>query len=153
MSTESQVRPKWVAPEAELGTATPNALGPDAALTDAAEERRLVRKVDWILLPVLLSVVGTYILALHNSLRESSGSVSSENAVGTQKADDSDHLSLLTQPLDGTTGLQYYDKAVLGSAAIFGILKDLHLTTTHTDPTTGKAVVSTLRYSTASSAF
>lgn len=106
MSAESQVRPKWVAPEAE-GTATPNAHGPDAALTDAAEERRLVRKVDWILLPVLLSVVG----------------------------------------------LQYYDKAVLGSAAIFGILKDLHLTTTHTDPTTGKAVVSTLRYSTASSAF
>lgn len=73
--------------------------------------------------------------------------------MGTQKADHSDRLSLLTHPLDGTTGLQYYDKAVLGSAAIFGILKDLHLTTTHTDPTTGKAVVSTLRYSTASSAF
>ena len=71
MSTESQIRPKWVAPEAE-GTATPNAHGPDAALTDAAEERRLVRKVDWILLPVLLSVVGTYILPPTGSLRGSS---------------------------------------------------------------------------------
>lgn len=78
--------------------------------------------------------------------------MSSETSLKRKKAD-----SLLTFPLyrrpDITTGLQYYDKAVLGSAAIFGILKDLHLTTTHTDPTTGKAVVSTLRYSTASSAF
>ncbi|TNY20536.1 MFS general substrate transporter [Rhodotorula diobovata] len=70
-------------------------------------ERRLVRKVDMLLMPVLLC----------------------------------------------SAGLQYYDKAVLGSAAIFGIIKDLGLSTTHIDPETGKAVVSTLRYSTASSAF
>ncbi|POY76536.1 hypothetical protein BMF94_0377 [Rhodotorula taiwanensis] len=74
---------------------------------DATEEKRLVRKVDLILLPILLSVVG----------------------------------------------LQYYDKAVLGSAAVFGAIKDLHLSTTHINPATGKAVVSTTRYSTASSAF
>lgn len=44
-----------------------------------AEERKLVRKVDWLLLPILMI----------------------------------------------TLGLQYYDKAVLGSAAVFGILEDL----------------------------
>lgn len=43
-----------------------------------AEERRVVRKVDLILLPILML----------------------------------------------TLGLQYYDKAVLGSAAVFGILED-----------------------------
>ncbi|BGP49813.1 hypothetical protein JCM10450v2_005718 [Rhodotorula kratochvilovae] len=69
-------------------------------------ERRLVRKVDWLLMPVLLCAAG----------------------------------------------LQYYDKAVLGSAAIFGIIKDLGLSTTHVDAA-GKTVTSTLRYSTASSSF
>lgn len=43
--------------------------------------------------------------------------------------------------------------AVLGSAAIFGIIKDLGLSTTHVNPDTGRTVTSTLRYSTASSAF
>lgn len=42
-------------------------------------EKRLVRKIDWILMPILTV----------------------------------------------TLGLQYYDKAVLGNAAVFGILKDL----------------------------
>ncbi|GAA5955885.1 hypothetical protein JCM3765_000028 [Sporobolomyces pararoseus] len=50
-------------------------------------------------------------------------------------------------------GLQYYDKAVLGSASIFGIIKDLDLSTSSINPETGKTVVSTLRYSTANSAF
>lgn len=45
-------------------------------------------------------------------------------------------------------GIQYYDKAVLGSASIFGIIKDLGLSTT-----SAEGVVSTLRYSTANSAF
>ncbi|KAK4051674.1 hypothetical protein OIO90_004624 [Microbotryomycetes sp. JL221] len=44
-------------------------------------------------------------------------------------------------------GLQYYDKAILGSAAIFGIIEDLGLSTTV------NGVTSTLRYSTASAAF
>lgn len=44
-------------------------------------------------------------------------------------------------------------QAVLNSAAIFGIIPDLHLSTTHIDPTTGKKIVSTLRYSTASASF
>ncbi|CEQ40197.1 SPOSA6832_01764 [Sporobolomyces salmonicolor] len=70
-------------------------------------EKRLVRKVDWLLMP-LLTV---------------------------------------------SMGLQYYDKAVLGSASVFGIIKDLGLSTTHIDSATGKAVTSTLRYSTANSAF
>lgn len=44
-------------------------------------ERKLVRKIDWLLMPVLTIAFG----------------------------------------------LQYWDKAVLGSAAVFGIIKDLHL--------------------------
>ncbi|GAA6015957.1 hypothetical protein JCM11491_007125 [Sporobolomyces phaffii] len=81
------------------------------SLTDAQrqtlEEKRVVRKVDWLLMPLLTI----------------------------------------------SFGLQYYDKAVLGSASIFGIIKDLGLSTTSINPVTGKAVVSTLRYSTANSAF
>ncbi|BEJ14470.1 hypothetical protein CspHIS471_0402370 [Cutaneotrichosporon sp. HIS471] len=64
-------------------------------------ERRLVRKVDWILTP-LLGI---------------------------------------------TFGMQYYDKAALGSAAAFGLLKDLNLSTIHNGKT------STTRYSTAVAAF
>ncbi|GAA5942843.1 uncharacterized protein JCM15063_002810 [Sporobolomyces koalae] len=71
------------------------------------EERRVVRKIDWLLMPLLTI----------------------------------------------SFGLQYYDKAVLGSASIFGIIKDLGLSTKSIDPVTGKTVVSTLRYSTANSAF
>lgn len=145
MSTEPAAQPRWVAPEAE--TVAPDEHGRNAALTDAAEERRLVRKVDWILLPVLLSVVGA---------------CSSCTDVGSLHRNRFPRLGVLTRAFRlfrsrrqrlGLSGLQYYDKAVLGSAAIFGILKDLHLTTTRVDPTTGEAVVSTLRYSTASSAF
>ncbi|GAA5832926.1 hypothetical protein JCM3766R1_000359 [Sporobolomyces carnicolor] len=63
-------------------------------------------------------------------------------------------LDLILMPLLTISfGLQYYDKAVLGSASIFGIIKDLGLSTTTVNPETGKAVVSTLRYSTANSAF
>jgi len=49
-------------------------------------------------------------------------------------------------------GLQYYDKAVLGSASIFGIIKDLHLSTSKTSAS-GAVVTSTIRYSTANAAF
>ncbi|RSH84021.1 hypothetical protein EHS25_005266 [Saitozyma podzolica] len=66
-----------------------------------AAERRLVRKVDWILMPILTV----------------------------------------------TLGLQYYDKAVLGNAAVFGILTDLGLTQTI------NGVTYTTRYSTATAAF
>ncbi|GAA5987464.1 hypothetical protein JCM11641_003837 [Rhodosporidiobolus odoratus] len=72
-----------------------------------AAEKRIVRKLDMILMPILLV----------------------------------------------SFGLQYWDKAVMGSAAVFGLLKDLHLTTSHINPETGKTVVSTLRYSTASASF
>jgi len=44
-----------------------------------AAEKKVVRKVDWMLMPILMI----------------------------------------------TLGLQYYDKAVLGSAAVFGILEDM----------------------------
>ncbi|KAI5477384.1 hypothetical protein MNV49_006451 [Pseudohyphozyma bogoriensis] len=54
---------------------------------------------------------------------------------------------LLMPLLTVSFGLQYYDKAVLGSASIFGIIKDLHLSTT------SHGVTSTIRYSTANSAF
>ncbi|WWD22657.1 hypothetical protein CI109_107150 [Kwoniella shandongensis] len=64
-------------------------------------ERRVVRKIDAILLPIMLV----------------------------------------------TYGLQYYDKAVLGTAAVYGILKDLHLTQTI------NGVTYTTRYSTATAAF
>ncbi|GAA5827780.1 hypothetical protein JCM5353_006415 [Sporobolomyces roseus] len=63
-------------------------------------------------------------------------------------------VDLLLMPLLTISfGLQYYDKAVLGSASIFGIIKDLGLSTSSIDSETGKTVVSTLRYSTANSAF
>ncbi|KPV72311.1 uncharacterized protein RHOBADRAFT_18147 [Rhodotorula graminis WP1] len=88
-------------------SATKPGEGADELARQTQPERRLVRKVDLLLMPVLLC----------------------------------------------SAGLQYYDKAVLGSAAIFGVIKDLGLSTTHVNPETGKAVVSTLRYSTASSAF
>ncbi|GAA5980577.1 hypothetical protein JCM5350_004353 [Sporobolomyces pararoseus] len=71
------------------------------------EEKKVLRKIDWLLMPLLTI----------------------------------------------SFGLQYYDKAVLGSASIFGIIKDLHLSTSSINPETGKTVVSTLRYSTANSAF
>ncbi|KAM0790032.1 hypothetical protein ACM66B_005361 [Microbotryomycetes sp. NB124-2] len=68
---------------------------------NAQAERRVVRKIDLILMPILTI----------------------------------------------SYGLQYYDKAILGSAAIFGIIEDLGLSTTR------NGVVSTIRYSTASAAF
>ncbi|KAK6904696.1 allantoate permease [Kwoniella mangroviensis CBS 8886] len=46
-----------------------------------------------------------------------------------------------------TYGLQYYDKSVLGTAAVYGILKDLDLTRTI------NGVTYTTRYSTATAAF
>ncbi|GAA5953621.1 hypothetical protein JCM21900_003365 [Sporobolomyces salmonicolor] len=100
----------------------PTATKSDDSLTEEQRqtlaEKRLIRKVDWLLMP-LLTV---------------------------------------------SMGLQYYDKArcacpslfvaaVLGSASVFGIIKDLGLSTTHIDSATGKAITSTLRYSTANSAF
>jgi hypothetical protein len=51
----------------------------DVQTKSIAAERKLVRKVDWMLMPILML----------------------------------------------TLGLQYYDKAVLGSAAVFGILEDM----------------------------
>ncbi|SCV73869.1 BQ2448_6299 [Microbotryum intermedium] len=57
-------------------------------------------------------------------------------------------IDLLLMPiLTMTIGLQYYDKAVLNSASLFGIIRDLHLSTTR------NGVTSTLPYSTANSAF
>ncbi|WVF66524.1 hypothetical protein IAT40_001264 [Kwoniella sp. CBS 6097] len=64
-------------------------------------ERRVVRKIDMLLLPIMLV----------------------------------------------TYGLQYYDKSVLGTAAVYGILKDLDLTRTI------NGVTYTTRYSTATAAF
>ncbi|GAA5856058.1 hypothetical protein JCM8547_002960 [Rhodosporidiobolus lusitaniae] len=95
----------------EAGSNDPSATKPeDARMTEqdrSAEERRVVRKLDLILMPILLV----------------------------------------------SFGVQYWDKAVMGSSAVFGLIKDLHLSTSHVDPETGKTVTSTLRYSTASSSF
>jgi hypothetical protein len=80
-----------------------------------AQEKRVVRKVDWILMPILTVTLGLQ--------------VSSSRAYYS--------TALI---------LQYYDKAVLGNAAVFGILKDLDLIrTVH-------GVSSTKRYSTATAA-
>ncbi|PWN47045.1 MFS general substrate transporter [Violaceomyces palustris] len=58
-------------------------------------------------------------------------------------------IDLLLMPLMTIAyGLQFYDKAILGSASIFGILKDMELSTVGPG---GK--VSLTRYSTATSAF
>ncbi|WVQ84269.1 hypothetical protein IAT38_006421 [Cryptococcus sp. DSM 104549] len=68
---------------------------------DLALEKKVVRKIDAILLPIMLV----------------------------------------------TYGLQYYDKSVLGTAAVYGIIKDLHLSQTI------NGVTYTTRYSTATAAF
>ncbi|ESK87984.1 mfs [Moniliophthora roreri MCA 2997] len=57
-------------------------------------------------------------------------------------------IDLLLMPiLTVSYGLQFYDKAVLGSASVFGIIEDLQLSTTVNGVTT------TERYSTANAAF
>ncbi|KAK0240682.1 major facilitator superfamily domain-containing protein [Armillaria nabsnona] len=57
-------------------------------------------------------------------------------------------IDLILMPvLTVAYGLQFYDKAVLGSASVFGIIEDLHLSTKH------NGVTSTQRYSTANAAF
>lgn len=66
------------------------------------DQRRAVRKLNWLLLPILTI----------------------------------------------TYGIQFYDKAVLGSASVFGVIEDLGLSTVN-----GQGQVSTLRYSTATAAF
>ncbi|KAG8965751.1 hypothetical protein FRC03_000201 [Tulasnella sp. 419] len=59
-------------------------------------------------------------------------------------------IDLVLMPLMCVTfGLQYYDKQVLSSASIFGVLKDMDLTRTYGNP----PVTSTVRYSTATAAF
>ncbi|KAJ1017756.1 hypothetical protein NDA16_005075 [Ustilago loliicola] len=60
-------------------------------------------------------------------------------------------IDLLLMPLMTVAyGLQFYDKAILGSASIFGILKDLELSVVHP----GQPPKASLeRYSTATSAF
>ncbi|CDW99020.1 hypothetical protein, partial [Sporisorium scitamineum] len=60
-------------------------------------------------------------------------------------------IDLLLMPLMTIAyGLQFYDKAILASASIFGILKDLELSVVHPGP---PKVTSLERYSTATSAF
>lgn len=59
-------------------------------------------------------------------------------------------VDLLLMPiLTFSYGLQFYDKFVFSSAAVSGMLDDLHLAT----PVLGTALVSTKRYSTATAAF
>ncbi|PWY98134.1 MFS general substrate transporter [Testicularia cyperi] len=60
-------------------------------------------------------------------------------------------IDLLLMPLMTIAyGLQFYDKAILSSASIFGILPDLHLSVVHPGP---PAKTSLERYSVATSAF
>ncbi|KAJ1019848.1 hypothetical protein NDA13_006071 [Ustilago tritici] len=60
-------------------------------------------------------------------------------------------IDLLLMPLmTFAYGLQFYDKAILGSASIFGILTDLDLSVVHPGP---PRKTSLQRYSTATSAF
>ncbi|SOV03301.1 uncharacterized protein UDID_18622 [Ustilago sp. UG-2017a] len=60
-------------------------------------------------------------------------------------------IDLLLMPLmTFAYGLQFYDKAILGSASIFGILTDLNLSVVHPGP---PRKTSLQRYSTATSAF
>ncbi|ODN73329.1 hypothetical protein, variant [Cryptococcus amylolentus CBS 6039] len=76
----------------------------------------------------------------------------------TQKVDDEQYLALekkVVRKIDAillpimliTYGLQYYDKSVLGTAAIYGIIKDLGLSETI------NGVTYTTKYSTATAAF
>ncbi|EKM54882.1 uncharacterized protein PHACADRAFT_96377 [Phanerochaete carnosa HHB-10118-sp] len=59
-------------------------------------------------------------------------------------------VDLLLMPiLTFSYGLQFYDKFVFSSAAVFGMLDDMHLTT----PVPGTDLISTQRYSTATAAF
>ncbi|GAA5822235.1 hypothetical protein JCM11251_006271 [Rhodosporidiobolus azoricus] len=95
----------------EAATKDPAATTPqESAMVEqdrTAQEKRIVRKLDFLLLPILLI----------------------------------------------SFGLQYWDKAVMGSAAVFGLIRDMDLSRTHIDPETGRTITSTLRYSTASAAF
>ena len=79
------------------------------------QEKRVVRKVDWILMPILTVTLGL-------------------------------QVSIGCLLVSTCTHRQYYDKAVLGNAAVFGILTDLDLIRTV------NGVSSTKRYSTATAA-
>jgi hypothetical protein len=82
-------------------------------------ERQLVRKLDWIGEYTSTCSFGMQRIALINGV-----------------------LPILTF----TFGLQYYDKAVLGSAAVFGIIEDLGLSQVI------NGAVATTRYSTVTAA-
>ncbi|KAI4657009.1 uncharacterized protein J4E79_007624 [Alternaria viburni] len=85
-----------------------NLVGECAQEIDPAIEVKVLRKIDWFLIPAM--IVGY--------------------------------------------GLVYYDKAILGSAALFGMTTDLHLTQTLSPATyTSPAVISTTRLSWATSLF
>ncbi|KAK4330274.1 Major facilitator superfamily domain-containing protein [Rhodotorula toruloides] len=107
----------------------------EAAAVAAVDEKRLLRKLDFLIMPILLIIVGLQYYAPPPSSALSFAC----------------HPSAAVPPFLWLT--YTLSQAVLNSAAIFGIIPDLHLSTTHIDPTTGKKIVSTLRYSTASSAF
>ncbi|KAI4682794.1 uncharacterized protein J4E84_007259 [Alternaria hordeiaustralica] len=85
-----------------------NLVGEHAREIDPRIEAKVLRKIDWFLIPAM--IVGY--------------------------------------------GLVYYDKAILGSAALFGMTTDLHLTQTLSPATsTSPAVISTTRLSWATSLF
>ncbi|BGO93168.1 hypothetical protein NBRC10512_007581 [Rhodotorula toruloides] len=112
----------------------------EAAAIAAVDEKKLLRKLDFLMMPILLIIVGLQYYDKVNFASHSSSAFSFRLASGSPSA--------------AFSSLTWIPKqAVLNSAAIFGIIPDLHLSTTHIDPATGKKIVSTLRYSTASSSF
>jgi MFS family permease len=102
-------------------------VGEHARDIDPEVEARVLRKIDWFLIPAM--IVGAYLYP---------ASCSSTS-----------HIRLTQSGY----GLVYYDKAILGSAVLFGMTKDLSLSTTHPATPTTPATTDTSRLSWATSLF
>jgi MFS family permease len=99
-------------------------VGEHAQEIDPAVEARVLRKIDWFLIPAM--IIGKISLQIHLA--------TCDTDIGCQGY-----------------GLVYYDKAILGSAVLFGMTKDLHLSVV--DTTTKPPTTSTQRLSWATSLF
>lgn len=121
-----------------------------------SEEKRLLRKVDCLLMPLLTISFGLQYYDKVRLLSLYSLSLLTTTLSRGESFPRKTQLFRNPPPFDSLLWTDPYFpryQAVLGSASIFGIIKDLGLSTSSIDQTTGKTVVSTLRYSTANSAF
>jgi hypothetical protein len=134
MATE-QTTPPRASPSLALEKDVAVALvGENAREIDAHVEARVLSKIDWFLIPAM--VVGTSRPALLCSYSH------------TLPYYPSPHVGTNAEPLQTGYGLVYYDKAILGSAVLFGMTKDLALTVTSTATTPPTTNTSRLSWAT-----